>query len=340
MLFLTPETKISEIMKIGIIGAGWIADKMGLTLRDFPEKRYAIAARDLSRAQDFADRWGFEKAYGSYEEMVCDPEVDLVYVATPHSHHYEHSMLALTHGKAVLCEKAFMANTAETEAVLKYAEEHKLFITEAIWTRYMPLSLKVKEIIDSGVIGKPLMLSATIGYPMGWKDRIQKPELCGGSLLDIGVYAINFSRMYFGEDYESVSGQCVQNELGMDLQNTISIKYRDGRMANLQSTAIAANDLQGIISCEHGFLVVDNINNPQTATVYNEDHEVLQVHNADGKITGYEYQVFACEEALSNGWLESPYMPHAETVKVMKMMDELRAQWGVEYPNDKRCLKK
>ena len=117
MLFLTPETKISEIMKIGIIGAGWIADKMGLTLRDFPEKRYAIAARDLSRAQDFADRWGFEKAYGSYEEMVCDPEVDLVYVATPHSHHYEHSMLALAHGKAVLCEKAFMANARQAEAV-------------------------------------------------------------------------------------------------------------------------------------------------------------------------------------------------------------------------------
>ena len=121
---------------------------------------------------------------------------------------------------------------------------------------------------------------------------------------------------------------------------TFTLTYRDGRMANLQSTAIAANDLQGIISCENGFLVVDNINNPQTATVYNVDHEVLQVHNADGKITGYEYQVFACEEALANGWLESPYMPHAETVKIMKMMDALRKEWGVVYPNDSRCLEK
>lgn len=323
-------------MKIGIIGAGWIAGKMGLTLRDFPQMRYAIASRELSRAQDFARKWGFEKAFGSYEEMVEDPLVDLVYIATPHSHHYEHAMLALRHGKAVLCEKAFMANAAEAEAVLKYAEENHIFITEAIWTRYMPLSLKVKEILDSGIIGKARLLFATIGYPMEFKERIQKPELCGGALLDIGVYALNFSRMYFGEDYESISGQCVRNEAGMDLQNTVSIRYRDGRIANLQSTALAANDLQGVISCEKGFLVVDNINNPQTVTVYNADHEVIQRHNADGKITGYEYQVFACEEALSKGWTESPYMPHEETVKVMKMMDSLRAQWGVVYPNDKR----
>ena len=307
---------------------------MAQTLQPFEERRYAIASRDLEKAREFAHKWGFKKAYGSYEELVCDPEVELVYIATPHSHHLAHASLAINHGKPVLCEKSFTANAREARELIELAHSRKVFITEAIWTRYMPLSLKVKEILDSGVLGKLQFISATIGYPMLTKERLFRPELAGGALLDVGVYAINFARMYFGSDIVSTVSQAVLGDTGMDMQNTISWKYADGRMANLQSTARAANDLQGVISGQTGFLVVDNINNPGEVKVYGKDHQLLQTYRAEGRITGYEYEVFACEEAISKGWLESPYMPHEETIAIMEQMDALRREWGVRFPMD------
>ena len=189
-------------MNIGIIGAGWIAGKMAVTLSGLPAEKglvkYAIASRDIAKAREFAAKWGFAKAYGSYQELVDDPDVDLVYIATPHSHHYPHSKLALEAGKAVLCEKAFMANAREAEEILNLAHKKGIFITEAIWTRYMPLSLKVKELLDAGEIGKPSLLNASLCYQMDGKERILRPDLCGGALLDLGVYSINFARMYYG----------------------------------------------------------------------------------------------------------------------------------------------
>lgn len=307
---------------------------MAETLQPFDERRYAIASRDLEKAREFAHKWGFRKAYGSYEELVSDPEVELVYIATPHSHHMAHASLAINHGKPVLCEKSFTANAREARELIGLARSKGVFITEAIWTRYMPLSIKVKEILDSGILGKLQFLSATIGYPMLTKERLFKPELAGGALLDVGVYAINFARMYFGADIESSVSQAVLCDTGMDMQNTISWKYRDGRMANMQSTARAANDLQGIISGQKGFLTVDNINNPGEVKVYDKDHNLLQTHKAEGRITGYEYEVYACEEAVANGWIESPYMPHAETIAIMEQMDALRKEWGVRFPMD------
>ena len=203
-------------MKIGIIGAGWIADKMAETLTGLDNSmKYAIAARDLGRAQEFAKHWGFQKAYGSYKEMVEDPEVDLVYVATPHSHHFEHASLAINAGKPVLCEKAFTANAREADALLNLAHKKGIFITEAIWTRYMPLSMKVKELLDSGAIGQPRLLNASLCYMMEFKERILRPDLCGGALLDLGVYSINFCRMYFGADIINESTNCIKSSTGM-----------------------------------------------------------------------------------------------------------------------------
>lgn len=322
-------------MKLGIIGAGWIACKMGETLQPHPEMRYAIAARDLDRAEAFKREYGFEKAYGSYLELVSDPEVALVYVATPHSHHYEHAKLAIEHGKPVLCEKAFTANAREAEALLNLAHERKVFITEAIWTRYMPLSLKVREIIDSGVVGRPRVLNASLCYQMENKERIVRADLCGGALLDLGVYSINFARMYLGGDIEQMHSSVWKGPSGMDIINGMSLHYKDGVMANIQSAACCYNDRKGVISCEQGWIEVKNINCPERVRVYNNEYQLIQEHfPPQGQITGYEYQVYACEEALKNGWLESPYMPHEETLDIMRQMDTLRKEWGVVYPMD------
>lgn len=323
-------------MRIGIIGAGHIAIKMAMTLKDTPERRYAVASRDYAKACDFAAKYGFARAYGSYEDLVNDPDVDLVYIATPHSHHFAHIMMAVNHGKAVLCEKAFTTNAREAEEAIRLAESKGVFLTEAIWTRYMPFSATIRETIDSGIIGQPQLLSASLCYPIEWKERLVRPELGGGALLDIGIYPINFARMCFGTDITDISSACICGPTGMDMQETFTFLYADGRVANLQSSARSVCPRQGIICGTEGYIIVENINNPLRAVVYNRDYEPIRTLEAPPQLTGFEYQVDACEEALRNGWVESPYMPHAETIAVMRIMDSLRQHWGVRFPSDEQ----
>ncbi len=323
-------------MKIGIIGAGWIAERMAVTLQGMTNgaEAYAIASRDRVKAEAFATQWGVARAYGSYEALLDDEQVELVYIATPHSHHYEHVRMSLLKGKHVLCEKAFTANAREAEELLALAREKKLFLTEAIWTRYMPLSQTINEVIASGVIGTPAMLSANLCYPILNKERSRQPELAGGALLDLGVYTLNFALMAFGTDIKEVVSTCTKIETGVDVQNSITLVYGDGRMAALHSSFLAKSDRCGIISGDKGHLIVENINNPQSITVVNDEYQEVAHYSCPPQITGYEYQVYASMEAIRNGWLESPCMPHAETLRVMQMMDALRKEWGVVYPND------
>lgn len=321
--------------RIGIIGCGWIAEKMAITLQGMEKvEAYAIASRDLNKAETFAQKWNFTRAYGSYEEMLDDELVDLVYIATPHSHHYAHTRLSLLKGKPVLCEKAFTANAKEAEELLQLAKEKNLFLTEAIWTRYMPLSQTICGLVDNGAIGRPQLLTANLCYPNYHKERMHKPELAGGALLDLGVYTLNFAAMVFGTDIIRTTSACIKTDTGVDAQNSITLEYADGKMAILCSSQMAKSDRQGIISGDKGFMIVDNINNPQKVSVYDSDYQLTAVYNCPPQITGYEYQVYASIEALENGWLESPFMPHQETLRIMRQMDELRKEWGVIYPSD------
>ena len=324
------------MFKVGIIGAGWIADKMAEALAPLEDYCvYAIASRSLEKAEAFARQWNIPKAYGSYEEMVADKEVDLVYIATPHSHHYPHTMLALEHGKPVLVEKAFTANAAEAEILLNTAKEKGIFITEAIWTRYMPLSHKVKELMESGIIGEPRLLTATLCYMMEFKERILRPDLCGGALLDLGVYCLNFARMYFGTDIVKTVSNCQTGETGMDMQECISLSFADGKMANLQSGALCLNDRQGIINGTEGYIRVDNIKCPHVVEVYRDYELVARYEKPAEMVNGYEYQVYECRRCIEAGLKESPMMPHEETLSIMKQMDDLRKEWGIRYPMDK-----
>ena len=324
-----------EKIRVGIIGAGWIAAKMAQALSPLDDAEViAIASRSLGKAEAFAAEYGIERAYGSYEELVEDPDVDLVYIATPHSHHYPHARLAVEHGKPVLVEKAFTANAAEATKLFALADERGVFITEAIWTRYMPLSHKVKELLDKGAIGEPRVLTATLCYEMENKERILRPELCGGALLDLGVYVLNFARMYFGTDIVKTVSNCHMGETGTDMMESISLSYADGRMANLQSGALTLNDRQGIISGTEGYIRVDNVNCPELVEVW-RNYSLAGSYGVDeGFVNGYEYEVLECKRCLELGLKESPLMPHAETVAIMEQMDALRKEWGVRYPMD------
>lgn len=322
-------------MKIAILGAGSIARSMATTINGLDEAvNYAVASRDYNKAEAFAKEFGFEKAYGSYEEMLMDPEVDIVYVATPHSHHYEHAKLCLNHGKHVLCEKAFAINTKQAEEMFALAIEKNLLLTEAIWTRYMPLRKTLNGIISSGIIGTVNMLTANLGYTLDHVQRMLEPSLAGGALLDLGVYPLNFALMAFGNDIEKITSTAVLTDKGVDAQNSITLSYKDGKMAVLNSTMLSQTDRQGIISGSKGFIVAENINNCERIRVYDFNRKEIACYEAPKQITGYEYEVLACIKAIKEGKIECDEMPHAETIRVMKIMDILRKEWGVVYPGE------
>ncbi len=328
-------------MKVAVLGAGSIARSMAKTLRGMkangrPVELYAVASRDLARARAFAAAEGFERAYGSYEEMVRDDAVELVYVATPHSLHAQHMRLCIEHGRPVLCEKAFTGNARQAEEVLALAEEKGIFVTEAIWTRYMPSREIVNNLITNGAIGRPIMLMANLGYGIKDVERIQRPELAGGALLDLGVYTLNFSSMVFGDDVERMESSVAMMETGVDHTESITLYYRNGRVAQLTSTALAATNRCCQVYGDKGYLTVDNVNNPQVIELYDTSYSGIPVQTirVPQQITGYEYEVEACLRALEQGALECPEMPHAETLHMMRVMDALRAQWGMRYPFD------
>ena len=325
----------NENLRVGIIGTGWIAEKAAITLAGLTMcEAYAVGSRSQEKADEFARKWDVKKAYGSYAELMADPEVDLVYVGTPHSHHYDVTREALLAGKPCLVEKAFMANRREAKEIIDLAHEQKVFLAEAIWTRYQPVVNMVRELINSGRIGTPRLLTATLGYSMGDKPRIMRADLCGGALLDLGVYALNFVRMFFPADIVSIDSQCVKSTTGMDLTNAITLVLADGMLCNLQSSAACVGDNIGVIAGTEGNLIIDNINNPQTITVNGPDRTYIETIRVPKQITGYEYQFVACRQALIDGLLEPLEMPHKETLYIMELMDGLRQKWGVRYPMD------
>ena len=327
--------KEDRILRVGIIGTGWIAEKAAITLNGLGEcQAYAVGSRSIDKAEAFAAKWGIAKAYGSYTELIADADVDLVYVGTPHSHHYDVARQALLADKPCLVEKAFMANRREAAEILQLAHERQVFIAEAIWTRYQPAVGIIRNLIDSGRIGTPRLLTATLGYSMGDKPRIMRADLCGGALLDLGVYALNFARMFFPADIVSMESQCVKSQTGMDLTNAITLVLADGMLCNLQSSAACVGDNIGVIAGTDGNLIIDNINNPQRITVNGPDRTYVETINVPQQITGYEYQFQACRQALVDGLTEPREMPHEETLYIMQLMDTLRQKWGVRYPMD------
>ena len=327
--------ELDGILRVGIIGTGWIAEKAAITLNGLKEcEAYAVGSRQLEKAEAFAKQWNIGKAYGSYAELISDPNVDLVYVGTPHSHHYDVTKEALMAGKPCLVEKAFMANHRQAKAIVDLAHERKVFLAEAIWTRYQPVVNMVRELINKGTIGTPRLLTATLGYSMGDKPRIMRADLCGGALLDLGVYALNFVRMFFDADIVNMESQCVKSQTGMDLTNAISLVLADGMLCNLQSSAACVGDNIGVIAGTEGNLIIDNINNPQQVTVNGPDRTYIKTIQVPQQITGYEYQFLACRKALIEGLSEPEEMPHEETLYIMELMDGLRQKWGVHYPMD------
>ena len=325
-----------KTMRVGYIGAGNISGQMAETIARMSEvENYAVAARDPERAREFAERWGFSRAYGSYEELLADPDVDLVYVALPHSHHHRWTIAALEAGHHVLCEKAFAANERQAREMIECARKRGLLLAEAIWTRYMPSRKMIDEIVSSGEIGEVTTVAANLGYRVDGNARMTDPALAGGALLDLTIYPLNFASMVLGNGIRRIAASMVPAATGVDGQDNVMIEYESGQMASLFSTMYAMTDREGQILGTKGFVTVENINNPQVIRVYASDgltRELTREIAVPEQITGYEYELLSCKRAIEAGALECPEMPHAETLELMRQMDEIRRQFGVVFP--------
>ena len=325
-----------KTMRMGYLGAGNISGQMAETVARMGEvENYAVAARNPERAREFAGRWGFSRAYGSYEELLADPDVDLVYVALPHSHHHRWTIAALEAGHHVLCEKAFAANERQARDMVACAREHGLLLAEAIWTRYMPSRNMIDEIVASGEIGEVTTVAANLGYRVDGSPRMTDPALAGGALLDLTVYPLNFASMVLGNKIRRIAASMVAAPTGVDGQDSVMIEYESGQMASLFSTMYAMTDREGQILGTKGFVTVENINNPQVIRVYASDgltRKLTREIAVPEQISGYEYELLSCKRAIEAGALECPEMPHAETLELMRQMDEIRRQFCVVFP--------
>ena len=322
-------------MKIGVLGTGNIVKSITKTLNGMENMEcYAIASRTKERAEQAAKELGYETAYGSYEELVQDPLVELVYIATPHSRHFEDMKLCISHKKPVLCEKAFTLNSTQAKEIKSLAEEKGVYVAEAIWTRYMPSRQIINDILASGILGKVTTLTANLSYTACGKARIMQPELAGGALLDLGVYGINFAMMHFGEDIVRMESSVQMTDTGVDGMESITLHYGDGRMAVLTHSIYSRSDRKGIFHGDKGYMIVENINNPQSVSVYDWNDTLVQSTAVPEQITGYEYQFAEGAECIAAGEIQSRSMPLEDSIKVMEVMDALRAQWGFVYPQE------
>ena len=320
-------------MKIGILGPGNIAEKMSYTINHMEDAQcYAVASRDLERAKAFAEKFGIPKAYGSYEELAKDPDVELIYIAVPHSHHYMYMKMCLEHGKPVLCEKAFTANAAQAKEILELSKEKDVFVGEAIWTRYMPSRKIIDDAIAAGKIGEVNFVTANLGYNIQHVRRLTAPELAGGALLDVGIYPLSFIAMILGDEVASITSSCVKTETGVDAQNAVILTYKNGKMAIAHSGMLGPTEQFGIVYGSKGYLVAESINNVDRVCIYDNDRKLVEAIDMPEQITGFEDEVRASMKAIREGKIECEQMPHSEILRMMEQMDSLREAWGIRYP--------
>ena len=317
-------------VKVGILGAGAIAAKMAGTLARMDEAvPYAVASRDIAKAKAFAGAHGVEKAFGGYEEMLADPALELVYVATPNTFHHAHAKLCLEGGKHVLLEKPFTVDAREAEDLVALASSRGLLLAEAMWTRYLPFMQTIRRLLDDGIVGTVLTLNANIGNDVKDRQRLYDPALGGGTLLDLSVYTLNFALMTMGGDVERVASSFVRYRTGVDSQNGMVVSFASGRMATLFATMLSATDKRAVFYGDKGWLAVENLNNPVSARVFAADGTPGETFTRPEQISGFEYQVASAVDAIRNGRTECPEMPHAETLRVMRILDSVREEWGM-----------
>lgn len=315
----------------GILGTGAIATKFTEGL-DAAEGHVAAAvgSRTQASADTFAGLHGIALAHGSYADLAADGDLDAIYVATPHSRHLEDSLLCLDAGTPVLCEKPLALSEAQGRRMVEAAREKGVFLMEAMWTRFNPVMGALREMLAEGVLGQPRQLFADFGFRTDFDptSRHFDPALGGGALLDVGVYCVALGRMVFGADPEAFTGLATLGETGVDEQCVMSMRYPGGGLAMLSSAIRTDTPQEAVLSCTGGMVRIPSFWCPDRLIVDGEERPFDIAGN------GYHYQALEVAERVRAGDLESPVIPHEESLAILRTMDTLRGEWGVHYPGE------
>ncbi|HEX5345394.1 MAG TPA: Gfo/Idh/MocA family oxidoreductase [Duganella sp.] len=330
---------MTQPIRWGILGTGKIAKAFATALRDTPDaKLVAVASRSVDSATTFGQQYGAERFHGSYQALADDPDVDVIYIGTPHPMHHENALMCLNGGKAVLVEKSFTMNRRQAEDIINLARAKKLFVMEAMWTRFMPAVAEAKRIVDSGEIGKPANVSADFGFTSdaGPEHRLFAPELGGGALLDLGIYPLSMASFFLGA-VTGVKAQAEMTATGVDMQTAFTLSHEGGAVSSCACSLRSRTPTELTISGTKGFLRLhDRFHSTDsfTVTVVDGASRNERTVTLPKSGNGYTHEAQEVGRCIRAGLIESPVMPHAETLAIMGTLDEIRAQIGLRYPAD------
>lgn len=323
-------------MRWGILGAGSIAGRFSEALSALPEaETLAVGSRTRTTADRFAEAHGFSRSYPSYEDLAADPDVDVVYVATPHPFHAENAELCLRAGKAVVCEKPFTVNAAEARRLVGLARERGLFLMEGMWTRFFPLMGRLRRMLSDGVLGEPRLVTVDFGFraPMDPSSRLFDPKLGGGAMLDVGVYCVSFASMVLGAPVRG-TGLSHLGETGVDEQFAAALEHGEGRISSITAGTRTASPHEATVLGTEGYARVHSPWwQPEAMTISRPGREDETVREPTEE-NGFRYEAEEVMRCLAAGEGESRIMPLDETVAVLEAMDGVRVSWGLRYPGE------
>ena len=331
---------MKKVYKWGILAPGKMSAKFtnGLKLLDNAEL-YAVGSRDTERAEKFANIHGFKKYYGSYEELACDNEVDIIYIASPHSEHYEHAMLCLGNRKAVICEKALALNSREVDSMISEAARKQVFLMEALWPPFQPMYRMAKEILSGGDTGRIIHIDARFGFqpPFNPTDRKFNLKLGGGSLLDIGIYPV-IDSLYFMGVPSRVMAKASFTETGSEDSISIILGYEDGRMATLYSSFRVGAGIGCDLLCEKGNIFFSRGRDMSQRLNVAVNGKENQEYSFMPEGMGYQFEAMEVMNCLDMGKPESDIVPHSFSLNLMITLDRIRKAAGIVFPADNKVL--
>lgn len=326
-------------VKWGMIGAGQIASKFATALNSLDHTELAaIASRDPVKASEFATRFHIKKAYGSYEELIVDPEIDVIYIGTPHTEHKAHARLCIEAGKAVLCEKPFTLNYPEAKELVDLAKSNGVFLMEAMWTKFLPTTRIVKQWISNKVIGDIKYMNISFGFRTEFDpcSRLYDPALGGGALLDVGVYPISYAIHLMERLPDKIVSSAYLGQSSVDELNVITLMYKEGMIASLSSAINAPTGNDAIIIGEKGRIVIPNFWTAESAEVYDSNGKLVDSFFHPFTSNGYVYEAEEVNRCIQEGKKQSDVIPLNDTLEIMKILDSLRADWGLVYPSERK----
>lgn len=328
---------MTKIIKWGIIGLGTISRKFATGLQSAANAEiYAVASRSQDKADAFGDEFGAQKKYSSYEALVNDAAVDAVYIGTPHTFHKPNTLLCLNAGKHVLCEKPFAVNASEVKEMIALAREKNLFLMDAVWTRYFPIMIKLRELLAEKAIGDVMLVQSDFGYRTGSinpDSRTYSLDLAGGALLDVGIYPIQLASMIYGKQPTDITSQVTLGTTGVDELSVSVFKYSDYEMATMTTAVQLNTPHETRIMGSKGLISIPDWWHPteMTVQIQGEDPQTY-TYELDGN--GYNYEAEEVGRCIREGLTESDVMPLDETLAIVETMDKIRQQWGLQYPSE------